>query len=141
MGNSATEVIDIIDDMALNETKENEGVWFPYRGDVEFLIAKKGNNRYRARLAYLWKKNAKLLEANNDASRAKADELMVDVTARTILLGWKGTFKIAGEPAGDYSVDKAEALLKHKLFKEWVDNQADDVKAFLLVQEEEDEKN
>lgn len=135
-----TTEVDIFNDFAVNETAAKDGVWVPYRGDIEFLIAKSGNKNYRKNAQVLFKRHARLLDQNDDAAEAKGRELLIELTARTILLGWKGTVKYQGEPLV-YSVENAKKLLDQDGFREWVDTQSKDQARYKAVQDEEDTKN
>lgn len=134
------ETIDIFTDLALNQDTEISGVWVPYRGDVEFLIARSNNRKFRKLFTHQYKKNQRLVDSNTDAGEAKGDELLIDVLAQSVLLGWKGKLAIQGELV-QYSVSNAKRLLAIPLFREWVSKQADDIEAYKAVQAEEDQKN
>ena len=140
MTQETTTAVDIFADFALNEVKENDGNWVNYKGDVEFLIARTGNRKYRKSFTHQFKKNQRLLDANTDASDAKAEEILIDVMASTILLGWKGKVAIQGVVV-EYSVSNAKKLLSIPLFREYISKQADDQASYKAVQDEEDAKN
>lgn len=137
----SNEAVDIFAEFATNEALENEGVWVPFKGDVEFLIARAGNKAYNKALALQYKKNKALLDANSDASEAKSEEIMVDVAARHVLKGWKGTVTHKGENLGAYSIEGAKRLLALKQFREWVMAQASEFSQYKAVQEDESAKN
>lgn len=129
-------VVDIFSDFAVTD----DAVYVPYKGDVEFLIARGGNKKFRQKIAHLYKKNQRLLDSGSDAAESKSDEIMIEVMAQTILVGWKGSVAIKGEVM-EYSVENAKKLLAVPLFREWVSKQADDVASYKLVKEAEEEKN
>lgn len=137
----SNEAVDLFAEFATNEALEAEGVWVPFKGDVEFLIARAGNKAYNKALALHFKRNKALLEGNSDSAEAKSEEIMIDVTARHILKGWKGTVTIKGENLGDYSVDGAKRMLALKQFREWVMAQASEFSQYKAVQDEESAKN
>ncbi len=131
-------MIDIFNDFATNVQAESEGVWEPYSGEVEFLIARSHNKAFDRMITMLVKKNQKLLDSKTEAAQLKSEELMVETMAKTILLGWKGNFNFQGQPMGEYSVEKAKKLLAIKDFRMWVSNVADDHARFKAVQDEDD---
>ena len=119
---------------------DDDGVWVPYKGDVEFLIARANNPKYRRRLSYFYEKNKRLLDGKGDAAEAKSNEIMATVMGETILLGWKGKVSIKGEVLA-YSKANAIRLLEVPLFREWVTSQANDQHAYKTVKDEEDAEN
>lgn len=135
-----TTEVDIFNDFAVNENAAVDGVWVPYRGDIEFLIAKAGNKNFRKQAQVVFKRHGRLLDQGGEAAEAKGKELLVDLMAKTVLLGWKGTVKFQGA-ALEYSVDNAKKLLAQDGFRDWVDTQAKDEANYKAVQDEADEKN
>ena len=113
----------------------------PYRGDVEFLIARSGNPKFRRRLSYLYEKNRRLLDGKGEAAEAKSNEIMAAVMAETILLGWKGKVAFEGKLVGEYNRATAEKMLAQPLFREWVSKQAEDQSLYKVVKDEEDAEN
>jgi hypothetical protein len=135
-----TNAVDIFSEFAINPDLENDGVWVPFKGDVEFCIARAGNKAYNKALALAFKRNKALLEGNTDASEEKSEEIMIEVTAKHILKGWKGKVALQGKVV-EYSVDNAKGLLALKGFREWVMAQASEVSQYKAVQDEDSEKN
>lgn len=135
----AIEVVDIFADMAL-DNKAEEGVWAPYRGDVEFLIAHSKSKKFRDRAAYLYRKNSRMLEGNGKVARDKLDEITITVMSETVLLGWRGALVFQGEKL-EYTRANAVRLLAIDGIREWVSKQADDMTSYKAVQEAEDTKN
>jgi hypothetical protein len=134
----ATDEIDLFSDFATDTTQEAEGVWEPYRGDVEFLIARSGNPKYQNMIVSLVKRNKRVLDGNNEAARKKSDELMIETLAHTVLLGWKGNLKWKGQPLGAYTPQKATELLGVKDFRQWVETAANDHERFRVANLEAD---
>lgn len=137
---TATELVDMFADFAINTVKEQDGVWVMYRGDVEFLIARNGNRKYRKLFTNAVEKNKRALDSKGDAAEAKAEELLIDVMAKTILLNWRGSLAIQGTVT-EYSEAAAKKLLAMPMFREWVNDQANDIAAYKAVQENEDAGN
>ena len=123
-----TQLTDIFADYATDETLENSGATFPLKGDSTLVVARSGNRAYAKALTLAVEQNRKLLDLNNDASEAKSEEIMIDVLARTVLLGWSNlSFKGAELP---YSVENAKKLLAVKDFRRVVTTLADDSSAY-----------
>jgi len=137
---TATKAVDLFADFAVNEALSQDGVWVPYSGDVEFLVARAGNKNYRKVAQALYKKNERLLDSKTDAAGEKLVEIVVESMAKGILLGWRGNVQFQGEPL-PYSMDNARKLLAHERFRDWIDAQAKDEAQFAAVQEDENEKN
>ena len=119
---------------------QDDGVFVPFKNDVEFLIARANNPKYRRRLSYFYEKNKRLLDGKGDAAEAKSNEIMATVMGETILLGWKGKVSIKGEVLA-YNKANAIRLLEVPLFREWVTSQANDQHAYKTVKDEEDAEN
>ena len=130
------EGLDIFNEFAVDDS----GIWVPYKGDVEFLIARANNPKYRRRLSYLYEKNRRLLDGKGDVAEAKSNEVMATVMGETILLGWKGKVSIKGEVL-EYSKENAIRLLSVPLFREWVNKMANDEHAYKTVKDEADAEN
>lgn len=119
---------------------DDGGVWHPYAGDVEFLIARANNAKFRRRISYFYEKHRRLLDGKSEAAEAKSNEIMATVMAETILLGWKGKVKFQGQVL-EYSKPNAEKLLAVAPFREWVSKMSNDEHAYKVVKDEEDKEN
>ena len=84
-----------------------------------------------------FEKNKRLIDAKNDASEAKAEEIIIDTAARALLLGWRGDLLWNGEPL-EYSVENAKTMLAVKDFRRWVFERAEDIDRFKAVQKDAD---
>jgi hypothetical protein len=133
-------MLDIFSTFAVDEKAETEGRWVEYGNGVSFLIARANNNNYNRLLSSLYKRNKVALEAKGDAATALNDNLMVEVLAKTILLGWQGDIALKGEKL-EYSVENAKKILAHKDFRRYISNLSEDFEAFKVEQEAEDAKN
>lgn len=119
---------------------DDGGVWHPYAGDVEFLIARANNAKFRRRISYFYEKHRRLLDGKGEAAEAKSNEIMATVMAETILMGWKGKVKFQGQLV-EYSKPNAEKLLAVAPFREWVNKMSNDEHAYKVVKDEEDKEN
>lgn len=119
---------------------EDGGVWHPYAGDVEFLIARANNPKFARRANYFYEKYKRVLDGKGEAAEAKSNEIMAKVMAETILLGWKGKVRFQGQTM-EYSVANAAKMLAVQTFREWVIQQAQDSQAYKAVQDDKDAEN
>jgi hypothetical protein len=103
-------LVDFFSEFALNEDTTETGVWVPYMGGTEFLVAYSKNRKFRNRASYYYKKYARTLDANNEQARDKLEEITIQVMAETVLLGWRGPVAYQGIPL-EYSVANAKLLL------------------------------
>lgn len=133
--------MDLFTEFATNENLEVEGRWVPLNKETSFKIARYGNKNFSRLFSRLYGKNKMVIDGKGEAAEAKADEVMVEVLAKTILVDWKGPVKIQGVDLGEYSVEGAKKALALKEFRNWVRTQADDFEAYKAAQEEEDAKN
>ena len=125
--------LDLFSQFATDENLENNGAWQDIGGDSKLLVARAGNRKYAKLLTKLVEKNKRVLDGNDDAADAKSDEIMVQVIAETLLLGWEGiTYKGKELP---YSIANAKLVLGMKEFRKVVAKLAEDQDAY-KVQEE-----
>lgn len=137
---AASQAIDLFAEFATNTATEEAGAWVPYRGDIEFLIARSNNPTYARKLTKLFDRNRQILNTKGLAAEAKAEEITIEVMAESLLLGWRGNFVWKGQPMA-YSKANAKELLAVKDFRRWVQEKADDFERFKLVQDESDAGN
>ncbi len=130
--------IDLFSEFGTDTKAEEDGVWEEYADGVAFLIARSNNKTYSRLITKAFEKNKRLLQAKNDAAEAKSEDIIVDVSARALLLGWRGDFNWQGKPIGEYSVEKARMLLAVKDFRRWVFDRAEDMERYKTVKQEED---
>ena len=130
---------DIFANFATDEKAELEGRVVPYTADSSFVVARAGNKNYNRLLSNLWKRNKVALDAKGDAAEALSDRLLVEIIAKTILLGWTNIkFQGADLP---YSVENAQKLLSIKDFRKYIVELSNDFEAFKQEEEAEEEKN
>lgn len=131
-------MLDIFLEFATNEDAENNGVWRSIGKGAELLIARAGNDAYSRAVSTLVDEHREVLDMKNDAATAKSTEIMIQVLAETILLGWKGiVFK--GQPM-EYSVENAKKLLAVRDFRLMVQRLSDESAAYRAKLEEEQGK-
>jgi len=134
--------IDLFAAFATDEKAEQGGTptQLPGCGDTNFRIARDNNKAYIKLLQQRVKQNRAVLDSKGDAAEAKSDEIIIEVMAKTILLGWDGTVMYKGKPL-EYSVDNAKTLLAHKEFRAVVNKVAADMEVFRIEKDSEDTKN
>lgn len=132
--------MDIFNEFATDTKKEEEGRWVDYDDKTAFLIARSGNKNFARVFTRAYNQNKSLLNSKNDTAEAKANEVLAEVMAETILLGWKGPVKLKGEELA-YSAQNAKKLLVIKDFRAWVQGHADDFSGFKAAEEAEEAKN
>ncbi len=129
--------IDLFSEFGTDTKAEEDGVWEEYADGVAFLIARSNNKKYARLITKAFEKNKRLLEAKNDAAEAKSEEIIVDVSARALLLGWRGDLQWKGEPM-EYSLENAKTLLAVKDFRRWVFERAEDIDRYKTVKKDAD---
>ncbi len=144
--------MDIFNLYATNPDAEENGRYFE-NGDVEFLIAREGNDQYSRMINVQFKAHEHTLSQKDSdeglmAAKACSDKIMISVMSKSILLGWRGIEKngktgkvtFQGEEL-EFNADNAAKLLALKDFRSWVSGKSSDFKNYLAVQEAKDEKN
>lgn len=127
--------MDIFKVYATDEVKEKSGTWKTLSGKAKILIARSGNREYARLFSKLVEQNAEALATKDDAADAVADEIVIEVVAKTVLLGWEN-LEYDGAPI-EYSYENAKKLLSIKDFRKVVMKHADDIENFLLAREAE----
>jgi hypothetical protein len=126
--------LDIFKKYATDESLENNGTWRDIGSGAKLLVARSGNKAYARALAKSYEQNRAALDLGDDSADAKSDEIMSDVIARTILLGWENV-EYKGKPL-DYSVVNATMLLKIRDFRRLVMTFAEDQESYLIKEEQ-----
>lgn len=116
--------IDLFNEFSTDDKKANEGVYVPFKGGIEFLIAKFKNRTFRrAMQRFVDDHEAEAESTDQDLQDKLIVESSIYSMARGVLLGWKGPLKFKGESL-TYSVANAEKLLQMEDFRDWVTMQA-----------------
>lgn len=130
------EVLDIFAEFATDEVAEDKGTWFPYGKTARFLVARSGNRAYSKALAVaVQERRVDLQSADPEFAQKVSDEIMTEVIASTLLLGWEGV-GYKKKPI-DYTPENARELLKHREFRKFVASCADSTMAFRAQEEQE----
>lgn len=125
--------IDIFAKFATDESLETNGTWRDLGGGTRVLVARSGNRAYARMLAKLYEQHRAVLDAADDVADRKSDQIMAEVVAKTILLGWESVL-YKGKHL-EYSVENATMLLAHKDFRRTIMNLAEDQEAYLAKEE------
>lgn len=121
---------DIFTAYATDENLENNGTLFPLGKDSKVLVARAGNRKYSKALTKAVEQRRVELDAGDDTADAVSDQIMVDVLAETILLGWENlSFKGVEMP---YSQDNAKTLLRIKDFRKVIAGLSDQMDAYKM---------
>ena len=130
--------LDLFSQFATDENLENNGAWHDIGGGAKLLIARASNRRYVKLLTKLVEQNKRILDGNDEVADARSDEIMTQVLAETILLGWEGVTYKGKELA--YSPANAALVLGMKEFRKLVGKLADDQEAYRIKEEAEQGK-
>ena len=135
-------VIDLFAAFSTDKKAEQEGkeTTLPGCGDTLFRVARAGNPTYKRLLNSLYKRNKAVLDSKGATAEAKSDEILAEVFAKSILLGWTGTISIKGKPT-PYSYEAALGLLSLNDFRAVVEQVANDFNTFRTEEDAEDLKN
>ncbi len=131
--------MDVFKVYSTDETKENTGVWRDIGDGCSLLIARAGNRAYGKLVTSAVEKNQRALDAKNDAAEALNESIMVEVAAKTVLLGWSG-LQYKGADM-EYSVENAKILLGIKDFRILVLKLSNEIDVYRSAEEAEVAKN
>lgn len=137
-----TPAIDLFNAFSTIKENEVEGTLtqLPDCGDTLWRVARSGNKNYNRLLSQLYKRNRAVLDSKGDEAEKKSDEILAEVFAKTILLGWEGEVLYRGKKY-PYSYEQAKVLLSHKDFRTKVAVVAEDFTNFKSIQDEVDYPN
>ena len=76
---TATKIVDLFSDFAVDDALSQEGVWVNYAGDVEFLVARAGNKTYRKVAQNLYDKNRRGLRTILDDHKMHFNAMDADM--------------------------------------------------------------
>ena len=131
--------MDVFKQFSTSYKAENDGVWSDLGDNSKILVARSGNRKYARLLTALVEKHQRVLDLKTEVATALSDEIMISVTAESVLLGWENIqFKGADLP---YSVENAKLLLSVKDFRRLVGKLSDDVELYRGADEETVAKN
>ena len=103
--------------LAVSISKENAGVWVDVGESARILVARVNNPVYKQRFTTLFAPHKNAVR-NDMMSEKLAFDILTDVMATTILLGWDGFEREDGTP-DLYSVERATELLGNPVMKDF----------------------
>lgn len=130
--------MDIIATFTTDEKLEAEGKWFPLSKTAKVLVARSGNDKYMSVLRQKMKEAQIDLSAGEEAEKL-AEDVLIDVMAETLLLGWEGITH-DGKPV-PYSREQARTYLRIKDFRKKIAGFSDNFEAFRAKAEVEQGKD
>ncbi len=139
--------MDIFKSFATNADKEVTGSWvdlLPVKPSDKPMprikVARLGNRLHSRVMTKAYRENQAALNSADDNLQTLTDErLNIEVSAKTILLGWEG-LEYAGEPI-EYSYENAVKLLSHIDFRQLVLSHARNFENFRAEQEQAAKKD
>lgn len=134
-------MLNLFAQFATDPSAEDNGVWKEY-GDNKFLIARAGNKPYTKLLGELVTRHKAILDNKGDEADRLSDKLMIEVMAKTLLLGWESPLIVEenGEPV-PYSFDNAVKALQIKDFRNLVNTWANEMDAYRTAKLQALQKN
>lgn len=124
--------MDIFSSFATDETLENEGKWFPMSKTAKVKVARVGNDRYKALLQEKLKE-AQLGDMPEKEANEVAEGILIEVMARTILVGWSGlTYQGKEAP---YSHEMALTFLNVKDFRKKIGELSNNLESYRVKEE------
>ena len=130
--------MDIIATFTTDEKLEAEGKWFPLSKTAKVEVARSGNDKYMSVLRQKMKEAQIDLSAGEEAEKL-AEDVLIDVMAETLLLGWEGITQ-DGKPV-PYSREQARTYLRIKDFRKKIAGFSDNFEAFRAKAEVEQGKD
>lgn len=126
--------MDILKAFSTDKELENNGVWVDIGDGTILCVARMYNDRYNELLRGAIQPH-KRKELTSDESL----EIMIDVEARSILVGWEGVTE-DGEDV-PYSIEKVKEYLRLRDFRKKILEVANSMEAYKAQELEDGEKN
>jgi hypothetical protein len=120
--------MDLFKSFGTSSKLEQDGAWVTLGGAAKILVARVGNKNYGRLLATRVDENQAVLDAKSDDSDVVSDEIMAEVYAKTILLGWEGISFDGAEL--EYNYENAKKALGLKDFMALVAKHAKNIENY-----------
>lgn len=137
--------MDVFELFGTDPQKELHGSEVELAPGVTITVARANNRRFDRLIVKRVQEDAGKFKTDaidgpeREAADAHSDELLAEVMADTILLGWQG-IKYKGEEI-EYSKENAKMMLMHRDFRDFVETHARNIDNFKAKDEAEVEKN
>lgn len=126
--------MDITKTFTTDKSLENNGVWVDIGGETKLCVARMYNDRYNELLRGAMKPHRRqVLDSESSL------EIMVDVEARSILIGWEGVTD--DDKDVPYSIETAKEYLHIRDFRKLVLEIASSMETYKAQELEDGEKN
>jgi hypothetical protein len=110
--------------------------------DIWLLIARRGNNAYKAYMTRVLQENSAMLGAKSEESEAMATAIFKDAAAKHLLIGWSPTgIDWGGKTNVQYSEALAREMLELQDFYDLVNNFAGEMSNYRAEEVAKDAKN
>ncbi len=126
--------MDILKAFSTDKELENSGVWVDIGDGTILCVARMYNDRYNELL-----RGAIQPHKRKELTSDESIEIMIDVEARAILVGWEGVTE-NGEDV-PYSVEKVKEYLRLRDFRKKILEIANSMEAYKAQELEDGEKN
>lgn len=126
---------DVFTNFATDSKLENEGKWFPIGKKSRVKVARTGNDHYNAEFKRLLEQHQMELNDGGPEAERLANEILLKVQAKTILVDWEG-LSFQGKDVA-YSVEMAKTMLGVKDFRKRILAWADSFEEFRVKDEEQ----
>ena len=122
-----------------DENKETDGIWQDMGDGIKVKIARIGNPKYQKLFQKISKPHRKAIRRGT-LKEDVAEKLMIECMAKTIVLDWKN-IEVDGKVL-PYSVENAiQILTDFKDLKEYINDFANEMEAYMQEDAEEGEEN
>jgi len=126
--------MNILDQFSTDKELELNGVWVEIGDGTTLCVARLYNDRYSEALRGAMKPHKRQVMDNESSL-----EIMIDVEARTVLIGWEGVTE--GDDDVPYSIEKAKEYLHVRDFRKLVLEIAGSMETYKAQELEDGEKN
>ncbi|MCP4377728.1 MAG: hypothetical protein GY794_16320 [bacterium] len=131
--------MNILDQFSTDKELELNGVWVEIGDGTTLCVARLYNDRYSEALRGAMKPHKRQVMDNESSL-----EIMIDVEARTVLIGWEGvteTDSASAKTGVAYSIEKAKEYLHVRDFRKLVLEIAGSMETYKSQEREDGEKN
>ncbi len=132
-------MFDLKEAFATDKQAVEEGSVLKLSKDAHVLVARMPNEGYRRELGRQVERHSAVLDLNTKESEELNEDIMADVLAKTIILGWEGITD-GGEKVKFSPETAKKFILKYEDFRKLVTSFATDINNYRAAQEAENKK-